>query len=208
MQSEIISQEKPPTSTLSGTTKRSHNKKSNTSDHSVENSNHNNFDETSNDGLGAPFSPAISVQSKESKSSTASRKRKKDASSASSSVKIKKVGAKKEKKEKEKEKEKETEPIRNPNKTYLNVRGYNFFIPDKPIDEIEQFEPETEDVTFQGLTLKITKYEKEKVRAGITTEEEKEEEEEDEEEEEKSDQHTSPELQTLPSCDSNKTSTN
>merc|ERR1712087_852951 len=96
MQSEIISQEKPPTSTLPAT-KRSHNKKSNTSDHSVENSNHNNFDETSNDGLGAPFSPAISVQSKESKSSTASRKRKKDASSTSSSVKIKKVGAKREK---------------------------------------------------------------------------------------------------------------
>jgi len=81
MQSEIISQEKPPilkNNTLP--TKRSHNKKSNTSDLSLEN-----FDETSNDGA-APFSPAISVQSKESKSSTASRKRKKD-----SSVKIKKI---------------------------------------------------------------------------------------------------------------------
>merc|ERR1712060_51571 len=175
MQSEIISQEKPPilkNNTLP--TKRSHNKKSNTSDLSLEN-----FDETSNDGA-APFSPAISVQSKESKSSTASRKRKKD-----SSVKIKKI-VKKDKKEKE------IEPVRNPNKKYLNVRGYNFFIPDTPTDEIENFEPSTEEVTFQGLTLKITKYEKEKPEITQTEE----------------DLQTSPELETLPSCDSNKSSTN
>merc|ERR1712060_572877 len=101
MQSEIISQEKPPILKNNDLqTKRSHNKKSNTSDLSLEN-----FDETSNDRA-APFSPAISVQSKESKSSTASRKRKK-----------------------------EIEPVRNPNKKYLNVRGgYNFFIPDTPTD--------------------------------------------------------------------------
>ena len=163
MQSEIlITQEKEKQ-----TTKRSQNKKSSSNSQAGSENNLQIFDETSGDNFSA-LSPAISTQSKDSRSSqNINRKRKgKDQNNnnnnSKKSSKNQKTAGKDYKNQLKKDKiiEENSKIKRNPNKKYLNVRGYSFYIPDKPDGQLENLSPVVAEVTFQGLTLKISRFER------------------------------------------------
>jgi len=161
MQSEIlITQEKEKQ-----TIKRSQNKKSSSNSQAGSENNLQIFDETSGENFSA-LSPAISTQSKDSRSSqNISRKRKyKDQNNNNSkkSSKNQKTAGKDHKNQLKKDKitEENYKIKRNPNKKYLNVRGYSFYIPEKPDGDFENLSPVVAEVTFQGLTLKISRFEK------------------------------------------------